>query len=96
MGDNPYITLIVKCAAPGCGKTKGVTNHWWVMIPQLAISPDLCGPYLLPFSVDATRISPHALPLCGESCATKMLSKYMSEMKEGIDKCEADSKPSVQ
>lgn len=76
MNDNPHIRPMVICAAPNCGKVKQMTNHWLIMVSNprygnctfFTWQPDILG-------------RPDALPLCGESCASKMLSLWMDEAK---------------
>jgi hypothetical protein len=73
---NPHIQSTITCAAPNCGQLKRETNHWLIMIASpsrgnltvFSWQPDILG-------------RPDALPLCGESCASKMLSIWMDEVK---------------
>lgn len=61
-----------KCDGPGCDRVKGVANHWWLGIKAqytLLIKP----------WTDPAAGAHGVLHLCGESCAQKTLSEFMSD-----------------
>lgn len=93
--ENPHIKLVVSCAAPGCEKTKTDVNHWWIMIPNAGPHPEAMGILLLPWSDFVIRSLPHAIPLCGESCASKMISSWMSDVREEQQKCDSEFVPTL-
>jgi hypothetical protein len=61
----------------GCGKMKGETNHWWLimiqgaamqMLPwQMAPNPDAHGS-------DNARVFQH---ICSQACAIRLISEWM-------------------
>ena len=72
---NPYIQLVITCAGPNCGKTKLSTNHWLIC--------HITDYFLIkPWDDDAIREEDNVLPLCGDSCVMKMVSAYLTKMKE--------------
>ena len=60
-----------------CGAVKGVTNHWQVAIQ----AEDMGGIMFVPAEeATAQRNLPHITiqDICGQACATKRLSQYLS------------------
>lgn len=89
---NPYIDLVVRCAGPGCNKTKGPSNHWYVMVPNVSMCPhSRGGPLLMPWDDDIVRSTPVVLPLCGESCASKMISQWMSDIHTQLQEAQEEA-----
>ena len=75
---NPYITTVVTCAVPNCGKTKQESNHWFLAF----YSPGSPNIQISAWSDKILReYRDDVLPLCSESCASKLLSKFMSDQK---------------
>lgn len=75
MPDNPHISLVVHCAGPNCDVVKQSTNHWLIC----HITDDRF--LIKPWADAAIREEDNILPLCSDQCATKMLARYLSDMK---------------
>ena len=63
-----------------CGVAKGETNHWHVAIQ----AADMAGIMFVPAEeATAQRTLPHITiqDICGEACAVKRLSQYLSTTK---------------
>lgn len=67
-----------------CGKQRGDANHWWLATflsnVQIEYASDFDREHGMAFakwSEEGSR-QPHAFHLCGNGCATKLLSKWMS------------------
>lgn len=64
--------VVTKYICDGCGKEKGLTNHWWLA------NNDGSSLLVRPFrsNTDGFRI------YCGENCMLAAISKWMQERKE--------------
>ena len=72
---NPYVTTVVHCAGPNCDKTKGEVNQWW--IARVCLNSIL----IAVWDDNLLKAFDDAIPLCGSQCASKLLSKFMSDQK---------------
>lgn len=76
---NPYVTPTITCAAPGCGKTRQKSNHWF-MIRQGAFGLNLSR-----FSETELLNNDDIMPLCGEEHVSMMVARFMAAIKsEGV------------
>jgi hypothetical protein len=68
---NNHVQLAVRCAGQNCGRVKGETNHWW-------IARLLHNQFVLDaWNEEILKSHDNALPLCSESCASRLLSQFM-------------------
>lgn len=79
MSTNPHVKQVVTCAGPNCGAVRGDVNRWWAVWRESSGLKDgpiiwMCSPFEFP-------LDDEVLPVCGEACAHKLLSQYMSEVK---------------
>ena len=79
--------LLHRCAGPNCGRLKGNTDHWWLMWT----TSSSVGTTVLSFSAwdESLARSEAALHLCGEQCAAKLLSQFMSNILQARQKSAA-------
>ena len=71
---NQYISTVVRCAGPNCDHVRQECNHWYIC--------HLTDRFLLkPWDDGAVFQEDNILPLCGDECASKMLAKFMSDLK---------------
>jgi hypothetical protein len=78
---NPYIDQFsVHCAGPNCGHTKLSTNNWYTV----RIFPE-SGELILDAWDEAIAAQDNSLPLCGEACAIRMVSRFMADVKTGLE-----------
>ena len=92
---NPYISTVVHCAGPNCDQVKKFTNHWFMcrMIVGSDRAGGVDGRFLIETWNDNTLSQEdNILPLCSESCASKMLARFLSDVKafEEKLKCASD------
>lgn len=75
---NPSANQFYRCAGPNCGLVKSATDRWWLMWTSLEQfkTPVL---YLAPWNEDLAR-SEGTLHVCGELCAHKLQSQFMSNV----------------
>jgi hypothetical protein len=78
MNNSPYISTVIRCAGPNCSKVKGDTNHWFMAFVNSGSVTIYTWSYELFDDIDCR-------PLCGESCASKLVSKFMSDVKAKLD-----------
>jgi hypothetical protein len=73
---NPFY----RCAGPNCGALKGINNHWWLMWTSFG---ELNKPvlYLCPWDEDIAQ-KEGTLHVCGESCAQKLQSQFLTNIRE--------------
>ena len=66
------------CDGPGCGKTKGEVNRWWIIGVTEGQTMG-SGPVMLiaPFSYAEFDARFKLFDFCGQDCALKFISKYM-------------------
>jgi hypothetical protein len=68
---NPHLQPVIRCAGPNCGKVKGQVNRWW-------IARLLRNQFVLDaWNDEILKSHDNAIALCGESCASKLLSQFM-------------------
>jgi hypothetical protein len=77
---NPYLQPIVRCAGPNCGQIKRETNFWYIV----RIFSDQF--ILNTWNWELLASYDNAAPLCSEACASKMLSKFMSDHRQQSQK----------
>lgn len=68
---NPHLVITVKCAGPGCPNVRRESNHWFLI--TLERDSFFCRPYL-----PACGLGPLDLPVCGNSCAQKLLDRFLA------------------
>lgn len=79
-----HIQLVIHCAGPNCDKTKAASNHWFIC--------HVTDRFLLkPWDDDAVFQEDNVLPLCSDSCAIRMLSRYLSEQKSSASSVSSTS-----
>ena len=79
MANNPFITTVVRCAGPNCDKPKGEVNRWWIAVSTRYAK---LGNVLTFYQWNSDLLKRRdAQPLCSESCACKLLSKFMSDQR---------------
>jgi len=71
-----YVQFVVRCAGPNCNHIKGENNHWFIchVTDRFLIKP---------WDDEAVLTEDNVLPLCGDSCVTKMLSVYLTGRTKG-------------
>jgi len=77
----PFVaSSFYRCAGPGCGVLKGVTDRWWIMWSSF---DDFAVPvmHLAPWD-EELAIREGALHVCGEGCAQKLQSQFMGNIIE--------------
>ncbi len=75
---------VYRCAGPNCGQLKGVSDRWWLMWS----SQDPRGVPVLHLCEwnEAIAREEGTLHLCGEGCAQKLQSVFMSNIRENRDR----------
>jgi hypothetical protein len=72
---------VIQDVCDGCGEVRGTTNHWW------AIRQGDTGSLTVePFHPEKTQLDRGLEIFCGEVCATKRISGWMSERSQTADK----------
>jgi hypothetical protein len=71
---NPYVTQIVTCALPGCGKQKGDVNHWYLIVTG---HDDGSMFVVYEWDKDMLRVK-RVVPVCGQAHLILMLSRLMN------------------
>jgi hypothetical protein len=86
---NPYLKTQIMCAGPLCQHMKGETNHWFIVVPRVAMTKAVvtfCGiePMyaVLPYD-EAALAMDRALPVCGEACLGKLQSELLNRKQGG-------------
>ena len=82
---NPYIDQFsVRCSEPTCKRVKQTTNNWFIarIFPE---SGERASELILDAWDETIAGQDNSLPLCGEGCATRMVSKFMSDVKTGLE-----------
>lgn len=69
---------LIRCSGPNCGVLKGHDDHWWLMWT----TPDPAGVSVLAVAPwnDELRFREGALAVCGENCAQKLQSQFMTNL----------------
>ena len=64
-----FVTVTIRCSAPGCDKVKGETNHWfrWYTEDRKIVFDRW---------QDGDEHIVGVQPLCGQACAQKVLSTW--------------------
>jgi hypothetical protein len=71
---NPYY----RCSGPNCGVLKGASDRWWIMWASIDASLPIL--HVAPWNEDLA-IREGALHVCGESCAQKLQSQFMENVR---------------
>ncbi|MFB3815017.1 MAG: hypothetical protein ACE14L_12990 [Terriglobales bacterium] len=75
--------LIYRCAGPNCGQVKGASDRWWLMWNARAPNGQ---PTLTLCEWDEELAQQYAaLHVCGEGCAQKLQSVFMSNVRTNRD-----------
>ena len=69
-----------RCAGPNCGAQKGGSDRWWVMWSSLS-DHEVPVMHLAPWD-EKLAVQESALCVCGEGCAHKLQSQFMSNVLE--------------
>ena len=69
-----------RCAGPGCGVQKGVSDRWWIMWSSFD-DFDVPVMHLAPWD-ERLAVREGALHVCGEGCAQKLQSQFMGNIIE--------------
>ena len=76
MASNPHVRTVITCAMPNCGRTRGDVNHWlqaYIGTAHIEIHAWR----------DDELSTPGTLPLCGDECAHRLLSQFLTRLKNG-------------
>jgi hypothetical protein len=71
--------LVFRCAGPNCGILKGHTDRWWLMWPSKEDGRTVLS--LCEWDAAVARRE-GALSVCGEQCAQRLQSMFMSNILE--------------
>lgn len=80
----PTPTTYYRCAGPNCGAVKGTSNHGWIMWTSYE-GFDVPVLFLAPWD-EKLALREGALYVCGESCAQKLQSQFMGNVRENEEK----------
>jgi hypothetical protein len=64
---------VIQDVCDGCGEVRGTTNHWWTIREG-----DTASLTVEPFRPENTPLDSCMQIFCGEVCATKRVSEWMS------------------
>jgi hypothetical protein len=69
---NIYAVSAIKCAGPGCPKTRATADPWFVTV----IDHDVfsCRPY-----APSLRLGRSEQPVCGQACAVRLFDRFLSD-----------------
>jgi len=65
----------------GCGEVRGTTNHWWAIREA-----DTDSLVVEPFHPEKTYLNCDLQIFCGEVCATRRISGWMSARSQTADR----------
>lgn len=68
---------VIQDVCDGCGEVRGTTNHWWTI--RQANTGSLI---VEPFRPERTQLDCGVQIFCGEVCATRRISAWMSDRSE--------------
>jgi hypothetical protein len=68
---------VIQDVCDGCGEVRGTTNHWWAIRQAHADSL-----MVAPFHPEKTHLDCDVQIFCGEVCATKRISGWMSDRSQ--------------
>jgi hypothetical protein len=72
---------VIQDVCDGCGEVRGATNHWW------AIRQADCHSLIVePFHPEKTVLDRDLQIFCGEVCATRRVSGWMSDTSQMADR----------
>jgi hypothetical protein len=72
---------VIQDVCDGCGEVRGTTNHWWTIRQA-----DTGSLIVEPFHPEKTHLDGDLQIFCGEVCATRRISGWMSERSQTADK----------
>jgi len=72
---------VIQDVCDGCGEVRGTTNHWWTI--RQADSDSLI---VEPFHPEKTHLDRDLQIFCGEVCATRRISGWMSDRSQTADR----------
>ncbi len=72
---------VIQDVCDGCGEVRGTTNHWWAIREG-----DAASLIVEPFRPEKTQLDCSMQIFCGEVCATKRVSEWMSRKGQMIDR----------
>jgi len=78
LASNPHVRTVITCAMPNCGHEKQSTNHW-----IMAEVYGRTGLYFHSWDQDYFELTSGVQPLCGDECAHKLLSQFLTRLKNG-------------
>ncbi len=64
---------VIQDVCDGCGDVRGTTNHWWAIR-----GGDAAFLIVEPYGAEKTQLDCGMQIFCGEVCATKRISEWMS------------------
>jgi hypothetical protein len=76
---NPHIKTVVQCGAPNCKNVRAEANHWFIVIDDVQPSGMMFGVW--PFTMEILESVASAVPVCGEECLAKMVSRVLGVRK---------------
>ena len=72
-----------RCAGPNCGRMKGLSDRWWLMWTSQEAGITVLS--LCEWD-EALAQKEAALHVCGEGCAQKLQSVFLSNVRERQDR----------
>lgn len=81
---------VIQDVCDGCGEVRGTTNHWWTI--RQANTGSLI---VEPFRPERTQFDRDVQIFCGEVCATKRISGWMSDRGETAETAASASRVSA-
>jgi len=72
---------VIQDVCDGCGEVRGTTNHWWAI--RRADTDSLV---VEPFHPEKTQLDCDLQIFCGEVCATRRISGWMSDRGQTADR----------
>jgi hypothetical protein len=72
---------VIQDVCDGCGEVRGTINHWWAI--RQADTDSL---RVEPFHPEKTHLDGDVQIFCGEVCATKRISGWMSDRSQTGDR----------
>ena len=72
---------VIQDVCDGCGEVRGTTNHWWAI--RQADTDSLI---VEPFHPEKTHLDCDLQIFCGEVCASRRISAWMSDRSQTADR----------
>jgi hypothetical protein len=72
---------VIQDVCDGCGEVRGTTNHWWAI--RRADTDSLV---VEPFDPERTQLDCDLEIFCGEVCASRRISGWMSDRAQTADR----------